>query len=87
LIWKVQRRTVVTDVKIQQHLLEALMAWLLNDVETVLIGDGGFNAVDLMYRLQERKWHFSLRLHKDTWICLDDGTKVQLQDSVFSIAL
>lgn len=80
LIWKVMRRTGVTDSDTQRNLLEALGVWLPNGLDTVLIGDGEFHSIDLMAWLQEKGWHFRLRLHKDTFIRLPDSTWVQPQD-------
>jgi hypothetical protein len=48
LIWKVMRRTGVTDSDTQRSLLEALAAWLPDGLDIVLIGDGEFHSIDLM---------------------------------------
>ncbi len=71
----------MTESDTRRSLLEALAARLPDNLDTVLIGDGDFHSIDLLAWLQGKGWHFGLRLHKDTFICLPDGTWVQPQDT------
>ena len=53
-------------------------------VEVVLIGDGEFRNVELISWLYTQRWHYRLRVARDTYIRDEYGEWVQLQDILLS---
>ena len=79
LVWKVIDKAGTTDAVTQIELLEHLIPLIPKGVEVVIIGDGEFRSTELVGWLYTKKWHYRLRVAKDTYIRDKYGEWVQLQ--------
>ena len=69
LVWEVIDAAGVTDAPTQIQLLEYVDSLIPNKaVDVVVIGDGEFRSTELMGWLYTKRWHYRLRVAKDTYI-------------------
>ncbi|MEW5802875.1 MAG: transposase [bacterium] len=68
LMWKVIDKAGVTDAATQIELLEHLIPLISKGVEVVIRGDGEFRSTGLIGWLYTKRWHYRLRVAKDTYI-------------------
>jgi hypothetical protein len=80
LVWEVIDKAGVTDADTQIKLLEYVASLIPGAVEVVVIGDGEFRSTGLMGWLYTKRWHYRLRVAKDTYIRDEYGEWIQLQD-------
>jgi hypothetical protein len=80
LVWEVMDEAGITDAATQIEIFDYVASLLPKGVEIVLIGDGEFRSTELMGWLYTKRWHYRLRVAKDTYIKDEYGEWKKLQD-------